>query len=488
MNYKYNIKAFAGIPLLLLSCESHSAETSGQPLKQQPNFILFVADDHGTDALGSYGNLVVKTPNLDQLAAEGIRFSNAFCTSASCSASRAAILTGMYSHAIGHYGHVHDYHHFRTFDTIKSLPVYLKEAGYHTARIGKYHLAPESVYHFNEVVECDPRSTVEMAEKCRNILNGEEPFFLYFCFDDPHRGHPFRSDPWNSPNNFGNIAGGYPGEKVESYSPNEVLVPSFLPDTKETREELAEYYQSVSRVDQGIGRLMELLRASGKEDNTVIIYISDNGIAFTGAKTTTYDPGIRLPCIVKTPWLANKGVLNHAMISWIDLTPTILDFAGLGKKTEGMHGRSFMGILGEEAPAEWDEIFASHTFHEVTMYYPMRVIQERRYKLIWNIAWQLPYPFASDLWASSTWQGVYREGHTHYGQRTIDAFLRRPEFELFDMLNDPDEIHNLSADPEHRIILESMKEKIRRFQRRTRDPWMIMWDNKSEIQGTGVNL
>jgi N-sulfoglucosamine sulfohydrolase len=115
---------------------------------QRPNIILFVADDHGTDALGCYGNSVIKTPNLDYLASEGVRFSNAYCTSASSAASRSVILTGKYGHATGSYGHVHDYHHFSTYDSVISLPALLSKAGYNTARIGKYHVAPEQCLSF----------------------------------------------------------------------------------------------------------------------------------------------------------------------------------------------------------------------------------------------------------------------------------------------------------------------------------------------------
>jgi len=471
--------------VMSVGCDSSPKEPSSSDL---PNIILLVSDDHGTDALGCYGNSVVHTPVLDRLAAEGARFTNAYCTSASCSASRSVILTGRFNHSIGHYGHEHDYHHFRTFDTVVSLPLHLEAAGYHTARIGKYHLAPESVYSFQEVLEANPRSTLEMAEKTRGVINGEKPFFLYFCFDDPHRGHPFRSDPWYLPNSFGNIPGGYPGEDVMTYTAEEVIVPPFLPDTKQTREELAEYYQSVARIDQGIGRLLEILEASGKMDNTVIIYISDNGIAFPGAKTTLYDPGIRLPMIIRTPGMQTTGVVNNAMVSWLDLTPTILDFAGIDPTTIYSHGRSFKSIIEDENPEGWDKIYASHTFHEITMYYPMRVVQDRQYKLIWNIAWQLPYPFASDLWASSTWQGTYRAGEIHFGKRTIDAFINRPEFELYNMIDDPNELKNLANNPAYSDIFESMKNEIRDFQLTTRDPWIIMWDNEAVFQGTGVDL
>ncbi len=478
----------ASIPLFFTACHHSGKQPNPDNVPAKPNIILLVADDHGTDALGCYGNPVIKTPTLDKLATEGVRFTNAFCTSASCSASRSTLLTGMYNHAIGHYGHAHSYHHFSTYDTVRSLPQYLADAGYHTARIGKYHLAPESVYNFREVLKCNPRSTVEMAEMCKDVLIGKEPFFLYFCFDDPHRGAPFKSDPWDIPNNFGNKPGGYPGETVRKYSPDNVIVPAFLPDTKETREELAEYYQSVSRIDQGISRLLQILSESGKEDNTIIIYISDNGIAFPGAKTTVYDPGIRLPCIIKTPQMGKSGIVNNAMISWVDMTPTILDFAGINPEEFSLQGKSFKNVLTEESPEGHDKIYASHTFHEITMYYPMRVVQDRRYKLIWNIAWQLPYPFASDLWASSTWQGVYRSGKTHFGKRTVNTYMQRPEFELYDMINDPDELINLAKNPEYREIFIIMKEDLKEFQIRTLDPWMIMWDNVSVIQGTGVNL
>jgi N-sulfoglucosamine sulfohydrolase len=481
----FNLTALFWATVLLISgygCKSATGTSN------QPNIILFVSDDHGTDALGCYGNPVIQTPHLDRLAEEGILFNNAFCTSASCAASRSVILTGLYGHATGSYGHVHDYHHFSTYDTVASLPVILEESGYLTARIGKYHVAPESVYRFNKVLQADPRNTVEMAEQCREVINGSAPFFLYFCTDDPHRGNPFTPEPWDAPNNFGNRVEGYPGVETIAYDPEEVIVPDFLPDTRETRLELAEYYQSVSRIDQGFGKLMAMLKESGKSENTIIIYISDNGIAFPGAKTTLYDPGMKLPCIIRDPDAGAKGIVNSAMISWADLTPTILDMAGVDLSAYTFHGRSFNNVLDVEEPEGWDEVFASHTFHEITMYYPMRVYRTRDYKLIWNIAWPLEYPFASDLWASSTWQGIHRSDGEYFGKRRVEDYLYRSEFELFDLRNDPDEIQNLVYDDEYKEIFEAMKLKLKEFQRSTADPWYIMWEHDATFQGTGVNL
>ena len=129
------------------------------------NILLIISDDHGTDAMGCYGNPVIATPALDQLAADGIRFSNAFCTSASCSASRSVIMTGRFNHATAHYGHAHGYNHLSTYDNEKSLVYYLEESGYRTGRMGKYHLAPEFVYQFEHVLRGNARNPVDMADR-----------------------------------------------------------------------------------------------------------------------------------------------------------------------------------------------------------------------------------------------------------------------------------------------------------------------------------
>jgi N-sulfoglucosamine sulfohydrolase len=448
------------------------------------NIVLIVSDDHGCDAVGCYGNPIVKTPNIDDLAKDGTRFTHAFCTSSSCSPSRSVILTGLHNHANGMYGLQHDFHHFQSFDNIKSLPIFLRKAGYRTGRIGKYHVSPDKVYKFetnlsggsaNDMTSI-ARSPVEMAELCVDFIQkkDERPFFLYFCLDDPHRGLPFNS--WPDPNPFGNRKQGYPGVKQIKYNPKDVFVPSFLPDTQQCRAELAEYYQSVSRADQGIGHLVKILKELDKYDNTLIIYISDNGIAFPGAKTTLYEPGMRLPCIVRNPLQKKRGGTCNALISWTDITPTILDFADAMPSQTKFHGRSFKSIIEDKSPKGWDEIYASHTHHEITMYYPMRVVRERQYKLIWNIAHELEFPFAWDLIESSTWKSVLHMGKKDYAKRSIDTFLNRPEFELFDLKNDPDELDNLAYDPHYDKVLKRLQNKLKAFQKHTNDPWLYKWD------------
>jgi N-sulfoglucosamine sulfohydrolase len=477
-------------------------------LAAKRNVVLFVTDDQGADSLGCYGNPVIKTPNMDALAADGTRFTHAFATTASCSASRSVILTGLHNHANGHYGHQHHFHKFGSYDNIVSLPVLMHAAGYRTARVGKYHVAPEVVFHFDKALPGNSRHPVQMAENCRDFINADDdaPFFLYFCTSDPHRGGGFANELPYKPDRFGNLADGKsrPGIERIEYQPNDVIVPPFLPDTPWTRAELAQYYTSVSRIDQGLGRLIDVLKEAGVWEDTLIIYISDHGIAMPGAKTTAYEPGLNAPCLVRNPYNEKRGVVTDAMVSWVDLTPTILDFAGAldgdgaakpdvlaklppipqvtAQRTNDtqrgqFHGRSFLETLDKEHANGWDEIYASHTFHEITMYYPMKVVRTRRWKLIWNVAHGLPYPFASDLWVAPTWQAQYKQGmDTPYGKRTVGEYIHRPQFELYDLQNDPHESKRLADDPKYADVLAQMKAKLKAFQKRTDDPWIMKWE------------
>lgn len=474
------------------------------------NVVLFIADDMGQHA-GCYGHPDVKTPALDQLAREGTRFLYAFCTTASCSASRSVIMTGLQNHATGHYGHAHAEHHFTTYRAVRSLPVILGEHGYRTGRSGKYHLAPEEVYKFQTALPGDAWNPVGMANAARAfIADRSKPFFLYFCTLTPHRSGGTLDHPLK-PNPFGNHVK-YPEIKDVTYDEKTLQVPPHLPDLPETRAELAQYYQAISRTDAGLARLIEILKETGQYENTLILFGADNGMPWPGAKTTVYEPGLRLPLVVRSPEQKQRGVTSEAMISWVDFTPTILDFAGVkevlappfragdpestaaapnapakggaakaGKKQgPGLvpyefHGRSFLSTLEGGRPPGWDLVFASHQFHEITMYYPTRVMRTDRYKLILNLAHQLPYPFASDLYASATWQATLRNQQTHYGKRRVSDYLFRPRYELYDLRSDPDELTNLAESPEHQAVFRQMSDALKEYQKRTRDPWFVKY-------------
>lgn len=445
-------------------------------MQTKPNIVLMVADDHGRDG-GCFGTTCPDIPHLDRLAGEGVQFTNAFCTTASCAASRSVILTGLQNHTNGTYGHVHGIHHFSCFDQVDSLPLMLARAGYRTGRVGKYHHAPEKVFHFDTVLRDAGRDDVRMSENCREFIRQDEPFLLYWCSHNPHRdGRTLDAHPCR-PNRFGNPDRDFPGDAEQPYREDELDLPAYLPDTPEARAEWAQYCQSVARLDRGVGRLLDILRETGKLDHTLVIYISDNGAAFPVAKTTLYEPGMNLPCLVRSPRHACRGTTCDGLVTWADLTPTILDYAGVEYDPERFHGRSFLPILDQESPADWrEEIYAAHTFHEITNYYPMRVLRTRTHKFIWNIAHWLPYSFASDLWACSTWQATLRDQAQTFGTRTVDAYLHRPRFELYDLVNDPHETNNLADHPEYAPQVADFSARLRDFQARTNDPWIHKWD------------
>ena len=273
------------------------------------NIVLVVTDDEG-QTLGCYGDPVAVTPSIDELARDGTMFLNAYATTASCSASRSVILSGLHNHKTGQYGHQHHFHKFSSFPNLVSLtlPRVLQRAGYRTGHIGKYHVAPEEVYRFETYLRGDGRNAVQMAEQCREFLTNRSdprPFFLYFATSDPHRGggKDQTSELDLKPDLFGNKPdrGSHSGVKEVFHNPRKVPVPAFLPDTAQTREELAQYYQSVSRIDQGLGRLIAILKEAELYQKTLIVFTSDHGVAFAGAKTTVFEPGLRVPFVVRNP-------------------------------------------------------------------------------------------------------------------------------------------------------------------------------------------
>jgi N-sulfoglucosamine sulfohydrolase len=450
--------------LSLVALAAPSLPASAAP----KNVLLLVADDLGFQ-VGCYGDPVAKTPNLDALAKSGTRFTHAFASVASCSPSRATILTGMPTHQCGQYGLAHATHNQHSFRNVKGLPALLGPAGYRTGVIAKLHVQPKEVYPFDVEIGNNGRNPVQIADQTAKFIAdcGEKPFFLLVGFTDPHRAAKgFAND------------GKYPASvPAIKFDPKTVPVPYHLPDQPEVRAELAEYYESVARLDHGVGLVLKALADAKKADDTLVVFISDNGIPFPGAKTTLYDAGIHLPMLVRKPG-AKVGVVCDAMASWTDIAPTVLDWCGVkpapvGKKDAPLPGRSLLPVLERTKTEGWDEVYASHQFHEITMYYPMRAVRTRTHKYILNLAHGLEYPFASDLWGSDMWQGVLKRRDPLMGKREVAAYVKRPKEELYAISSDPNELKNLAADAGSAKVLEEMRAKLAAWRNKTADPWLI---------------
>jgi N-sulfoglucosamine sulfohydrolase len=447
------------LTLLSLTTFSRAADAPSR------NVVLLIADDLGLD-LGCYGNSKIKTPNLDALARRGTRFSHAFASVSSCSPSRAVIFTGMHTHTNGQYGLAHATHNQHSFESVKSLPRLLNDAGYRTGIIGKVHVLPKEVYPFSTTITqglAGNRDVAAMAKKAGQFFadSKDKSFCLVMGFSDPHRAAVgFANDK------------SYTGVPETKYDPKDVIVPYHLPDRPEVRAELADYYQSASRMDHGVGLVLDELKKAGHADDTLVLFVSDNGIPFPGAKTTLYDAGVRLPLIIASPAQKKRGVTCAAMASWVDLTPTICAWAGV-KPAPNVAGRSLLGVLDEENPKGWDQVFASHQFHEITMYYPIRMLRTRKHKYLLNLGHKLEYPSAADIYHSKTWQGILERRDKTLGQRGMEAFLYRPREELYDLEADPNELHNVAGEAKYADVLAELRGKVADWQKQTKDPWVV---------------
>ncbi len=459
--------------LWTVSSLARGADSQTNHANPKKNIVLIITDNQNWFDLGCYGNDVIQTPNMDQLAREGVRFRQAFATVASCGASRAVIYSGLLTHRNGQYAHPHAEHNQQIRDDVTTVFARLKDLGYRTALIGKTHIKPLDKYS----VDFSPQTGVDGKRAASKDVFGmakaadafvaektDQPFFLTFSLGDPH------------PNSRDGVAWGVqdsdpPGYRPVRYDPAAITVPGFLPDTHEVREQLVGYYQQVSRADHGVGLLVESLKRHGKYDETLVIFISDHGTSEPGAMGTQYDPGVRAPFILRRPG-GPQGLVHEAVIAFTDITPTLLDWAGVSEPAKSLHGRSLLPILDKPSVSGWDEVLLSHIAHEIFSYYPMRTLRDRRYKLIWNVTWQAEYPVPVDTFGRRLWKGILEDKETMIGARTVDQFLHRPKFELYDLESDPWELHNLASDPLHSDRRVQMTKRLLERLVATEDPWL----------------
>ena len=431
------------------------------------NVLLLIADDLGRMA-GCYGEPTIATPNIDRLAGQGVRFNMAFTSTASCSPSRSVIYTGLHTHETGQYGLHHDHHHFMTFAGVATAPALFNRIGYRTGIIGKVHVGPADVYPWTVREESATRDVGWVAARAAAFFTTarEEqlPFFLTCGFIDPHR------DMTRS--GFGNDRA-YAGIEDRIFSPASVTVPTFLSDVPEVRLELAEYYRSVFRLDQGIGLVLAALERAGLAGDTLVCFLSDNGAPFLNSKTTLYDAGVHLPLVMRAPG-GPEGSANPNLVSFTDILPTFLDWAGSSLPADSpCRGRSVLPILGEtRLLPDWQRVFGSHTFHEITNYWPTRFLRTPRYKYHRNVAWQLDFPFSGDLYGSLSWEGMRNRDPVQIGERSLEAYVHRPPEELYDLENDPAEVHNLADSADHRPLLLELRVAMEDWQHATDDPWL----------------
>ena len=409
----------------------------------RPNLVIVICHDLGQQ-LGCYRVADQRSPNIDRLAASGIRFANSFCTAPQCSPSRAALWTGRYPHANGVVGLTHwDFANDLHPDELH-LAQRLNAAGYETHLFGNQHEAHQAERCGHAQIH-GGGPCAQVASQVEDWVQGrgpvDKPFFVEICFFEPHR--PF------------------PHEDVPALDPDALTVPPYLPDIPEVRQDLADLEASIASADLAVGRILAALDGAGLAEDTVVLFTADHGIAFPHAKMTLYDPGIAVPLILRLPGLAGGRVLEP-MVSNVDVVPTLLEMLGLGAPEE-VQGRSFWGLLAGQPCVEREAIYAEKTYH--TYYDPMRAIRTARWKLIANFEfapWQETSPDYDNN--AKSYVEVSRAVQVPYGQQY------HPPYELFDLEADPWEQVNLADDPAYAEVRDDLARRLRKWMRDTGDP------------------
>jgi N-sulfoglucosamine sulfohydrolase len=434
----------------------------------KPNVLLIISEDNGPQ-FGCYGDRTVPTPHVNRLAAGGVRFANAYVTQAVCSPSRASIYTGLYPHQNGQIGLAT--HRFTTVGDPPNLPRLMRAAGYRTGLIGKLHVLPEEAYpyHFRwadpEVVSFAHRDVKRTAEVAGEFMSSTDgPFCLTVCFADAHL--PF------IPQDFG-----LPASPLTAGSPELRMWPDVGVATPRMLGHLANYYNCMSRLDTGIGYLLDEVEKSGRADDTIVFYVGDHGPQFARGKVTSYELGLRVPLIVRDPRSNSSPAVRDELISTVDLLPTILDAAGVLHSLR-FAGRSFFPLLRGPV-SEWRRyLFAewntSHTGSGPLLFFPQRTVRDERYKLILNVTSGPRNPCEEYY----TTQVLVETGPT---QEEIDAapqsvramyatWRESPPIELYDLQEDPHELVNLAERGDLAPVRERLSAELQKWREETNDP------------------
>ncbi len=391
---------------------------------RQPDIVVYLADDLSAADLPIYGGTNIPTPAIDKLAADGLTFNRAFVASPACAPSRAALLTGLMPARNG----AEENHTYPREGTLR-LPQLLNQLGYQTAAFGKVaHARSAKNYGFETI---DSKSDIpELKKSVKNFLENRQddrPLALFVGTSNPHV-------PWPS---------------VSTVNPKSMTLPPKLLDTPQTRVQRSRYLQEVKDLDAYLGELLELTDQHMAEDK-LFVFSSDHGAQFPFGKWTLYDEGIRVPLIVARSGKIEAGTRTDAMVSWIDIFPTLIDVGG-GDVGENLDGRSFASVLHGATDSHRNRIFTTHSGDRMMNVYLSRSIRTDRYKLIWNPHPEFAFTTHIDLLLRET-SGDYFKQWTEaaktdqHAKSVVASHHGRPEFELFDLHEDPHEQDNLSGD------------------------------------------
>lgn len=430
--------------LILSLCFSLCCHALSAAEEKRPNFIFFISDDISQEDLGCYGHPVIKTPRIDDLAAKGMRFDNAYLAISSCSPSRCSIITGRYPHNTG----APELHSKLPDDQIR-FPELLRKEGYHTVLSGKNHMFGNEDRAFEKITRGGGDGGSGDWVKLVQDRPKDQPFFFWFAANDAHRD-------WSI------------SEHAPTYDPADVIVPPYNVDTPKTREDYTNYYHEISRFDHFVGLVRDELEKQGVLENTFLVIGTDNGRPFPRAKSRLYDSGIKTPWVVHFPKLIKQGAVSNSFVSSIDLGATCLELAGVGIP-ETIQGKSFVPILKDPKATVREVIFSEQNWHVYRNH--SRLVRWGDYAYIRNnfpnqinICGEsdLTYPAGKEIWEAHA-AGKTTEKHWQVFANPC------PEEELYNVKDDPDQLINLATKPEHAAQIETARKALAKWTEETGD-------------------
>jgi len=413
----------------------------------KPNILFITVDDMNWDSVGAYGCPIPEiTPNIDLLAAEGMRFERGYVQSSNCSPSRGVFQSGRYPHRSGMRG-------FYMVDAnYPLLPEVLRENDYYTAAVNKPRdtsFTDDYAQDWDHAVvlkEAAKRGAVtyrnEMDAFFEQVENSGKPFYCVVNIADPHK--PFFNDPKSTEMGFDEFG------PSRAYTADEVEVPGFLPKHPGIRIEIRNYYNSVKRADDCVGAILESLESSGHRENTAIVFASDHGMPLPFAKSSLYQNGIRVPWIVAWPGEVEAGSVDRDhFVSAVDFMPTILGIAGIPEPS-GLQGRSFVPLLKGETQNGRDRVFAEFNENAIGLVFPMRAVHTAKFAYVFNPWSDGERKFSSASSSHKSYKTMEQLAETDAAvARRFETLIHREQEELYDLENDPDCLHNLASDPAH---------------------------------------
>lgn len=434
----------------------------------QPNFLIITADDMNCDSVGVYGcALPDTTPHIDALAAQGIRYDKAHVASTACMPSRNAINTGRFPHRSGGEG----FQHLR-FPNVPTIPATLKAAGYQVGILGKvHHSTPYEDTPWDYAEEIG-RNTEEFYTKSKayieSALAAGKPFYFIVNSHDPHRpyynhenkGIPARPRKGKAPNS----------EPSRVFMPNEVPVPVDFPEHPEIRKELADYFSSVRRCDDVVERMLTLVDDLGIADETIVMFLSDHGMATPTSKSNAYLDSTRTPLLIRWTGKTPKGaVYDKSFVSSLDIFPTLLDAAGI-TNSGGMDGVSLLPTFKNQALANRDTWNTAFYATIAKRHFNMRTRHDGQYSYTFNPFYNGDSVYASSALGGRVFKTIYELGKTDPKWHARAEFItkRTPE-ELYDLSKDPKCLNNLIDNPEYQKLVEQNRVAMSAWMTRTDD-------------------